>query len=278
MADTQTQTQATQQQRFAGKTALVLGGGGDFGSRFALRFAQEKGNVVVADIDQQKVNQTCELVGKQTSNEQVLGVVVDVTNSESVQAMIDAAHSRFKQIDFAFNNAGYQGLFTPTHTYPEQDFRKVLDINVVGVFNVLSLVSSYMKNNKINGVVVNTASMAGVSAPPNMVAYAASKSAVIGMTKAAAKDLAPFNIRVNSISPAFIGEGFMWKRQTELQAQAGSQYYSEDADKVAKEMIDQIPLRRAGTIDEVIGPVLFLMSTEASYLTGFNIEITGGIN
>ena len=89
--------------------------------------------------------------------------------------------------------------------------------------------------------------MAGVSGAPNMPAYSASKAAVIGLTKAAAKDLAPHGIRVNAVSPAFIGPGRMWENQVARQAEAGSQYYATDPDAVAAQMIDMVPLRRYGS-------------------------------
>lgn len=111
-----------------------------------------------------------------------------------------------------------------------------------------------------------------------MIAYGSSKSAVFHMTRIAAKDLAPSNIRVNSVSPAFIGPGFMWSRQIELQAGANSIYYDPDPNIVKEQMINSTPLKRYGSIDEVIGSVLFLLSDDASYLTGVDIQITGGIN
>eukprot|EP00755_Sulcionema_specki_P011883 Sspe_Gene.8074::Locus_2751_Transcript_5_5_Confidence_0.250_Length_640::g.8074::m.8074 len=125
------------------------------------------------------------------------------------------------------------------------------------------------------GAIVNTASMAAHSGPPNMIAYGTSKAAVLHMTRIAAKDYAPHNIRVNSVSPAFIGPGFMWTRQIELQAAADSQYYDKDPAVVAQQMVGSTPLRRYGLIDEVIGPVTFLLSDDASYLTGVDIQITG---
>ena len=97
------------------------------------------------------------------------------------------------------------------------------------------------------GAVVNVASMAGVSGAPNMPAYAASKAAVIGLTKAAAKDLAPHGIRVNAVSPAFVGPGRMWETQVARQAAAGSQYYATDPDEVAAQMIGMVPMRRYGS-------------------------------
>jgi NAD(P)-dependent dehydrogenase (short-subunit alcohol dehydrogenase family) len=118
--------------------------------------------------------------------------------------------------------------------------------------------------------------MAGVSGAPNMPAYSASKAAVVGLTKSAAKDLAPAGIRVNAVSPAFIGPGRMWERQVELQAAVGSQYYATDPADVAAQMIAMVPLRRYGSLDEVARVVAFLLSDEASYVTGVNIEIAGG--
>jgi NAD(P)-dependent dehydrogenase (short-subunit alcohol dehydrogenase family) len=109
-----------------------------------------------------------------------------------------------------------------------------------------------------------------------MPAYSASKAAVIGLTKAAAKDLAPRGIRVNAVSPAFIGPGRMWTTQVERQAAAGSQYYAADPDEVASQMIGMVPMRRYGSVREVATVVAFLLSDDASYVTGVNIEISGG--
>jgi NAD(P)-dependent dehydrogenase (short-subunit alcohol dehydrogenase family) len=123
---------------------------------------------------------------------------------------------------------------------------------------------------------VNIASMAGVSGAPNMPAYSASKAAVIGLTKATAKDLAPHGIRVNSVSPAFVGPGRMWETQVARQAAAGSQYYATDPDEVAAQMIGMVPLRRYGSVQEVATVVAFLLSDDASYVTGVNVEVSGG--
>jgi NAD(P)-dependent dehydrogenase (short-subunit alcohol dehydrogenase family) len=119
--------------------------------------------------------------------------------------------------------------------------------------------------------------MAGVEGAANMPAYSASKGAVMSLTRAASKDLAPLRIRVNAISPAFIGPGRMWDRQVALQAQAASQYYSTDPGVVAQEMVAMVPMRRMGSVEEVAATVMWLLSDESSYLTGQNIVISGGI-
>ena len=112
----------------------------------------------------------------------------------------------------------------------------MIRVNLLGAFYVLKAVASHMCTRK-SGCIVNTASMAGVDGPPNMAAYGVSKFGIIGLTQTAAKDLAPYNIRVNAISPAFMGPGFMWDRQVKLQAEANSQYFSSDPDTVAQQMI-----------------------------------------
>jgi NAD(P)-dependent dehydrogenase (short-subunit alcohol dehydrogenase family) len=174
------------------------------------------------------------------------------------------------------NNAGYQGVFMPVDRYPLEDARRVVEINVLGVMTVLAAVGQAMITAGSGGTVVNVASMAGVSGAPNMPAYSASKAAVIGLTKAAAKDLAPNGIRVNAVSPGFIGPGRMWDTQVARQAAAGSQYYASDPDDLAAQMIGMVPMRRYGSVHEVAAVVAFLLSDDASYVTGVNVEVSGG--
>ncbi len=200
----------------------------------------------------------------------------DVTDHAAVVAGIESCASVLGPPRGLFNNAGVQGEFTPVHRTSPADVAKVLSINVVGAFSVLAVVGAAMVDAGNGGAIVNSSSMAGVSGAPNMAAYSASKAAIIGLTKSAAKDLAPWNIRVNAISPAFIGPGMMWERQVELQASAGSQYFPSDPATVAEQMINSIPLRRVGSTGEVADVVAYLLSDASSYVTGTNIEINGG--
>ena len=128
----------------------------------------------------------------------------------------------------------------------------------------------------VAGSIVCSASMAGVTGAPNMAAYSASKAAVIGLTKSAAKDLAPAGIRVNAVSPAFIGPGACGTTRSRPRPPTPSPYYADDPAEVARQMIAMVPLGRYGSTDEVAKVVAFLLSDDASYLTGVNIEIAGG--
>lgn len=254
--------------QFDGRTALVTGAAGDFGRAGALALAAQGATVIAADHPSRhaELAQTVQMCGSDAQSR-----LFDVTELDDVRAAIDGLI-----IDIAFNNAGYQGEFANLVDADPADFAKVLAVNVVGVFNVMQSVALSLSSAGRQGSIVNTASMAGVGGAPNMAAYSASKAAVIGLTKTAAKDLAPLGIRVNAISPAFIGPGAMWERQVAEQAGVPSSYYSDDPETVAKEMISQVPLRRYGTIDEVMNVVAFLLSDAASYVTGTNTEISGG--
>lgn len=264
---------ATANYHFKGKNILITGGAGDIGKATAQRFAANGAGVILLDLNEAKLT---DLAQELKPYHVPIGIFCcDVTSADSVKQTFMNATTELSRIDYVFNNAGYQGVFAKTDEYPTDDFERVIDINILGSFHVLKAAAQYFRDAG-GGAIVNMASHAGVDGPPNMLAYAASKFAVIGMTQTAAKDLAPYGIRVNALSPALIGPGVMWTRQTELQAAAGSQYFDANPKMVEQQMIDAVPMRRLGSLKEVANGVAFLMSDEASYITGFNLEITGG--
>lgn len=263
----------------AGRVGLVTGAGGDIGRAVAVRFAQAAMIVVLADLDADseglELTRSACLAAEPASELHTLGF--DVTDDAAVADAVAAISERAGVPPAVVcNNAGYQGAFTNVLDADLADFERVMAINTTGVFSVLRHTARAMVAAGIGGSIVNTASMAGVGGAPNMGAYSTSKSAVIGLTKSAAKDLAPSGIRVNAISPAFIGPGMMWDRQVQLQAEAPSIYYADSVAEVEQQMIGQVPLRRYGSLDEVAAGVMFLASPESSYITGFNLEISGG--
>jgi NAD(P)-dependent dehydrogenase (short-subunit alcohol dehydrogenase family) len=244
-------------------TVLITGAAGDIGTAIAEVLVQRGRRIVLADHPD-----ACERLDELSRRLGADSVTFDVTDEAAVAAAVD----RLAPLEGLVNNAGYQGVFTSVDRYPLEDARRVLEVNVLGVLNVLAAAARVMTG----GAIVNIASMAGVSGAPNMPAYSASKAAVIGLTKSAAKDLAPMGIRVNAVSPAFIGPGRMWETQIARQAAAGSQYYAAEPDEVAEQMIGMVPMRRYGSVHEVATVVAFLLSDDASYVTGVNVEVSGG--
>ena len=244
-------------------TVLVTGAAGDIGTAIAEVLALRGHRLALAD--HRDARERLDELGRRLDAE---CVTFDVTDEAAVAAAVQG----LGPLAGLVNNAGYQGVFAPVDRYPLDDARRVIEVNVLGVLTVLAAAARSMTG----GAIVNIASMAGVSGAPNMPAYSASKAAVIGLTKSAAKDLAPRGIRVNAVSPAFIGPGRMWDTQVARQAAAGSQYYATDPDAVAEQMIGLVPLRRYGAVHEVATVVAFLLSDDASYVTGVNVEVSGG--
>jgi NAD(P)-dependent dehydrogenase (short-subunit alcohol dehydrogenase family) len=244
-------------------TVLVTGAAGDIGTAIAEVLARRGYRLALADhpAAASRLDGLSRRLGAEC-------VTFDVSDEAAASASVQGLGT----LGGLVNNAGYQGVFTSVDRYPLDDARRVMEVNVLGVMTVLAAAARAMTG----GAVVNIASMAGVSGAPNMPAYSASKAAVIGLTKAAAKDLAPNGIRVNAVSPGFVGPGRMWETQVARQAEAGSQYYAADPDDVATQMIGMVPMRRYSSAHEVATVVAFLLSDDASYVTGVNVEVSGG--
>lgn len=259
------------------KTALITGAAGNIGAAVAVALAADGVQLVLADLPAAvdglaATQRRCEEAGSAA----VVMAPFDVTDIDDVRSAVDTATAQVGPAELVFNNAGYQGQFSNIVDADPADVKRVLDINIAGVFNVLQVCAQRLRSVGRPGSIVNTASMAGVSGAPNMGAYSTSKAAVIGLTKSASKDLSPFGIRVNSISPGFIGPGVMWDNQVAQQAAVPSRYYADTPAAVAEQMVGMVPMGRYGSLDEVAAAAVFLLSDAASYLTGINLEISGG--
>jgi NAD(P)-dependent dehydrogenase (short-subunit alcohol dehydrogenase family) len=284
---------------FQEKLIVITGAGGSFGRVGCQYFLQQGCYVAALDVSETALATTvqeCQDYGNRLAT-----FTVDVTVADAVRAVVQDIVKKFgRGIDLLWNNAGYQGEIQPTLEYDPVDFDRVMKINVTGMFIVLQAVAQQMvlqqqeqakddsttdtvhNNNRHHQyAIVNTASVAGLRGTPAMVAYASSKAAVLAMTVSTSKDLAPYQIRVNAISPALIGpsDGYMWQRQNELHAASGSPYFARDPTTVAQSKINSVPLKRLGTIEEVVQSVSFLLNGhQASYTTGTNLVIDGGMS
>jgi NAD(P)-dependent dehydrogenase (short-subunit alcohol dehydrogenase family) len=266
--------------------ALVVGAAGDLGAAIARGLRTEGWSLLLAD-HPSRTDRLEEVAaplreadaaptGAASDAMEVVSAAFDVTRPEEVVSTLRRLADEHGPPEAVVVSSGVQGPFLPVHQYDAADAARVLDVNVTGTFTVLSAVGSLLVESGTPSSIVLLASMAGVSGAPNMSAYSASKAAVIGLAKSAAKDLAPHGIRVNSVSPAFIGPGAMWDNQVASQAAVGSQYYATDPEEVARQMIEMVPLRRYGSPEEVADVITWLAGPRSSYVTGQNIEISGG--
>lgn len=267
--------------RFQGRSIVITGAGGNFGREGCLFFAQRGAKIAAMDKNLSTLEETTKYIKSKVPGAVIIHKACDVTDAANVQMAIDEIAKDLGSIDLLWNNAGYQGQIKPTLEYNPADFALVMNINVTGMFIVLQAVAKTMvaqgKKDTLYSI-VNTSSVAGLRGTPAMIAYASSKAAVLAMTVSASKDLAPSGIRVNAVSPALIGPGFMWDRQNELHAKSGSPYFATDPDVVAKNKVNSVPLKRLGSIEEVIQSVAFLLSEDASYTTGTNLVVDGGMS
>ena len=261
--------------RFEGKVAFITGAAGDFGSVCARRFLREGGSAALVDIVADKLDALAKKLNEEFPG-RALSLPTDVTSEESVAEAVRKTEEAFGKLHFCFNNAGYQGDFVRIQDYSHEDFKKVQDINLYGVFNVTQACARSMIKHKVPGSIVHTASNAQVG-PPNMPAYGASKGGVITLTRSASKDLSPeHKIRVNSVSPFYIGPGYMWTRLCEENAKIGPPFFPSTPEGVDEMQRSTPLLRRIGTCEEVASVVLFLFSDDSSYVNGVDIKIDGG--
>jgi NAD(P)-dependent dehydrogenase (short-subunit alcohol dehydrogenase family) len=245
---------------FDGKVLLVTGGGGGIGRASAVRFASDGARVALVDVDDASLEASVRAVER--AGGEALAIRADVTQAADARRYVDAALARFGAIDFFHNNAGVLGDLAPLTEYAEATFDKVMAVNVRGVWLGMKHVAPAMRTP--GAAIVNTASIAGLMGSRNLVAYTASKHAVVGLTKTGALELAGRGIRVNAICPAPI-ETNMVKL---LEAGAG---------KTARERLTAtLPLRRFGEPEEVAALVAFLCSADAAYITGGIYTVDGG--
>ena len=244
---------------------MITGAAGGIGRAVAVRLAAEGARLALVDLEATALAASQGAVQK--AGGEAITVAADVTRAGEVERYVRTAVEAFGGIDRFFNNAGILGAVAPLVDYSEEMFDRVIAVNVKGVWLGLKTVAPAMIA-RGGGAIVNTASIAGLRGTPNLIAYTASKHAVVGLTRTASMELVRRGIRVNAICPAPIDTAMA--AEMEQKARPG------DPGAFHARMEASIPMRRYGTADEVAALVTFLLSDEAAYINGGIYPVDGG--
>lgn len=236
--------------------ALITGAAQGIGYACAEALAENGYRVILSDINAEGVEEAARTLGGDA-----VSMVCDMADTDAISAMFDTIESEYGPVSALVNNAGIAAPGDFLDTTLEQ-FRKVIDINLIGTFAALQRAARTMVENKIQGSIVNMSSINAVVAIPSIAAYCSSKGGVMQLTKASALALAPHNIRVNAVGPGSIDTAMM----------AGVNANPE----AMKMVMSRTPLKRVGKAQEIANVVAFLTSDKASYVTGETIYVDGG--
>ena len=257
----------------AGKTVIVTGGGSNIGRAITLAFAKEKSNVVIADIDEEQ--------GKKVAKEinalggKAIAIKTDVTDYDSVEAMVKKTLEKFVKIDVLVNNVGWVAnkLFMKK---PREEYMKEITINYLGVINCTRAVLDHMIERKA-GKIVNISSDSGRVGEPREAVYSGTKGAVVAFGKAVAKEMGRFGINVNAICPGATiperpgtaGKDSMW---------AGDVTIEMIPPETKEKILSQYPLARLGKPEDTANAAVFLASDAAAFITGQTLSVSGGFS
>ena len=240
--------------RYEGRVAVVTGGASGIGAAVVRRLAGEGATLVVSDLDADAAARTAADIGRQGAR--AIGVAANVADEGAVRALVDRAIAEFGRLDVMVNNAGVSEQPTPIEERSAADWRRVIDVNLTGAFYGVKHAARVMKAGGRGGAIINMASILGHVGFNGAPAYTAAKHGLIGLTRAAALELAPHGIRVVAVSPGFI--------RTPLIA------------GLEETVLPLHPVGRLGEAEEVAGLVAYLGSDEAAFLTGAPYLVDGG--
>jgi NAD(P)-dependent dehydrogenase (short-subunit alcohol dehydrogenase family) len=245
---------------FAGKVAFVTGAANGIGRAAVQAFARGGADVVLADLSEEGIQETARLV--EEAGGKALAVKCDVSRADDVRAALDKTTETFGRLDFAFNNAGVEQPVTPAADVTEEEWDRLIDIDLRGVFLCMKYEIPLMLRQG-GGAIVNTGSGAAVKGIAGQAAYCAAKFGMIGLTKAAALDYANSNIRVNAVCPGYVDTPMM-------------QRFTGGTPEGRQKVIDNVPAGRPATPEEIAAAVVWLCSDAAAYVVWHAMVIDGG--
>ncbi len=245
-----------------GKVALITGASRGIGEAVARLFAKQGAKVIIASRNQEALDELAAKINDDLNLDTVVGMACHIGNSESVNALLDKLTSHYDKIDVLVNNAATNPFFGELLDTPESMIEKTIDVNIKGYLQMSQLVGNIMKKNG-GGSIINTASVNGVTAGPMQGIYSMTKATVISMTGAMAKETAKYGIRVNAVLPGLTDTKF---------ASALTKN-----DKMLNMILPLIPMARVAQPEEIAPAFLFLASDAASYITGVNLPVDGGL-
>ncbi|MDR7857434.1 3-oxoacyl-ACP reductase FabG [Tissierella sp.] len=243
--------------RLLNKVAIITGGGRGIGEATAKKFVQEGAKVVVADINPNDIEETVNEI--LSSGGEATGIIVDVTNQESVNKMVEETVKKYGRLDIIVNNAGIT-MDSTLLKMTEDQWDKVIDVNLKGVYFCGQAAAKVMVEQG-GGVILNASSVVGIHGNFGQTNYAATKWGVIGMTKTWAKELGKKGVRSNAVAPGFIATPMVKKMP----------------ENVIDMMKSKAPLQRLGEPEDIANAYAFLASDEAKFITGAVLEVTGGV-
>lgn len=246
---------------FENQVALVTGAASGLGLATAKAFAEAGASVVLADWHEEAVKDAASSLAAQ--GHKTLGVRCDVADDAQVQAMVETTVATFGRLDAAYNNAGVQNVLAETADYPREDYDRVLDINLRGVWSCMKFELQQMRKQG-SGAIVNCSSLGGLVGGAQRASYHAAKHGVIGLTRSAALEYAARGIRINAVCP-----GLIETPMAEAMRAAGQT-------EALEAMVKTVPVQRYGRADEIADAVLWLCSPRSSLIVGVALPVDGG--